>query len=538
MTTDAHHVTAPHPEGEGMVRAMPLALGRAGMAPGEVGYVNAHGTGTPQNDRIEALALAPRLRRGPGPGQLDEVAGRPHHGRRGQRRGHRHHPGPRARPRAPDRQPDRVDPAVPFDCVPGTARPAALGAALSNSFGFGGQNVSLIFSGAATEWADGPAPSSERPAGRWSSPGWARSTRSTVGRARAVAEALALGRSGIGPLRALCRRSRARAGSRPRSTTRGWPPSSIRRGAPALAHLPPRGGGVPLRRGGRGGRVRARARHRRRLRARRLPFERGVRRGISAARARRALADDLSQYRDEHDGLGGGHRGGRAAPSITLNQPTIVGDLAVARAAADRRARRCGGGGRRRRGRDLRSRLSPPRRPRRTVADAGRGARGLPALCGGSQWPGARRGRDVPRAREPRRRARARREDRRRARGPGLGERAGAGPRGAAGSGGSRLARRPPARRARDRRASAACTAPGTATPAWTTGSARCWRAISGRADRHRCPWRRSSASTAAWARCAWPRRRWTRRAAVPRCSSTGSRAAAVGPRWSVDPAA
>src|SRR5207249_11299101 len=58
MTTDAHHVTAPHPEAEGMIRAITLALEAAGKAPGDVGYVNAHGTGTPQNDRVEALALA------------------------------------------------------------------------------------------------------------------------------------------------------------------------------------------------------------------------------------------------------------------------------------------------------------------------------------------------------------------------------------------------------------------------------------------------------------------------------------------------
>ena len=57
MTTDAHHVTAPHPEGEGMIRAITQALHAAGMAPGDIGYVNAHGTGTLQNDRTEALAL-------------------------------------------------------------------------------------------------------------------------------------------------------------------------------------------------------------------------------------------------------------------------------------------------------------------------------------------------------------------------------------------------------------------------------------------------------------------------------------------------
>src|SRR5207247_155885 len=57
MTTDAYHVTSPQPEGEGMVRAMAAALGRGTIAPAAVGYVNAHGTATPQNDRIEARAI-------------------------------------------------------------------------------------------------------------------------------------------------------------------------------------------------------------------------------------------------------------------------------------------------------------------------------------------------------------------------------------------------------------------------------------------------------------------------------------------------
>src|SRR5690349_20024393 len=58
MTTDAFHVTAPPPEGEGMARAMRAAMAAAGLEPRAVGYVNVHGTATPQNDRIEALAIA------------------------------------------------------------------------------------------------------------------------------------------------------------------------------------------------------------------------------------------------------------------------------------------------------------------------------------------------------------------------------------------------------------------------------------------------------------------------------------------------
>lgn len=145
MTTDAYHVTAPHPEGEGMIEAMGLALEAARMAPGEIGYVNAHGTGTPQNDRIEALALSRVFGDGAAlvsstkslightmaaSGSVEAVATvlALVHGL--------------VPPTANLRN---VDPEVPFDCVPMTARPAELGAALSNSFGFGGQNVSLIF---------------------------------------------------------------------------------------------------------------------------------------------------------------------------------------------------------------------------------------------------------------------------------------------------------------------------------------------------------------------------------------------------------
>ncbi len=54
---DAHHMTAPHPEGRGAAAAMAEALARAGLAPGEIGHINAHGTGTARNDASEALAI-------------------------------------------------------------------------------------------------------------------------------------------------------------------------------------------------------------------------------------------------------------------------------------------------------------------------------------------------------------------------------------------------------------------------------------------------------------------------------------------------
>ena len=145
MTTDAFHVTAPEPAGDGMVRAMREALRRAGAAPQEVQYANAHGTGTPQNDRIEARALARVFGEGgllvsssksmightmAAAGSLEAIATvlALEHGV----------VPPTANLAIPD-------PDVPFDCVPVVARRAGLTCAISNSFGFGGQNVTLLF---------------------------------------------------------------------------------------------------------------------------------------------------------------------------------------------------------------------------------------------------------------------------------------------------------------------------------------------------------------------------------------------------------
>jgi len=145
MTTDAHHVTAPHPEAEGMIRAITLALEAAGMGPRDVGYVNAHGTATPQNDRTEALAL----RRVFGDGRVLVSSTKSMVGHTMAAAGSveavatvlalQHGLLP------PTANLANSDPGIPFDCIPREARPAPVAVALSNSFGFGGQNVSLIF---------------------------------------------------------------------------------------------------------------------------------------------------------------------------------------------------------------------------------------------------------------------------------------------------------------------------------------------------------------------------------------------------------
>jgi 3-oxoacyl-[acyl-carrier-protein] synthase II len=145
LTTDAWHLTAPHPDGEGSVRAMAEALDRAGVPASAVGYVNAHGTGTPQNDRVEAAALRKLF----DPDSLLVSASKSLLGHTMAAAGaleavvtvltlvHDLVP-----PTANLAEPD---PDVPFDCVPHVARPSTVECALSNSFGFGGQNLSLLF---------------------------------------------------------------------------------------------------------------------------------------------------------------------------------------------------------------------------------------------------------------------------------------------------------------------------------------------------------------------------------------------------------
>jgi 3-oxoacyl-[acyl-carrier-protein] synthase II len=145
LTTDAYHMTAPHPDAEGSVRAMVEALEQAQAPAGAVGYVNAHGTGTLHNDRAEALAL----RKVFGPDGVLVSATKSLIGHTMAAAGaleaiatvlvltHGLIP--------PTAHLDAPDPEVPFDCVPNVARPAAVEWAMSNSFGFGGQNVSLLF---------------------------------------------------------------------------------------------------------------------------------------------------------------------------------------------------------------------------------------------------------------------------------------------------------------------------------------------------------------------------------------------------------
>jgi nodulation protein E len=145
MTADAHHVTQPAVEGP--ARAMRLALDDAGAAPEEVGYVNAHGTGTAANDATEARAIHRVF--GAHAGRLAVSSTKSMHG-------HALGAGGAVEAAAtvlalrdgvlpPTANFTEPDPECDLDVVPNVARRRQVDLALSNSFAFGGLNAVLVF---------------------------------------------------------------------------------------------------------------------------------------------------------------------------------------------------------------------------------------------------------------------------------------------------------------------------------------------------------------------------------------------------------
>lgn len=142
-SSDAHHMSTPHPEGLGAAQAMRAALDAAGLAPSDIGYVNAHGTATPANDRSEAAALVSVFgQRGVPVSSTKGITGHTL-GACGivevliTAEALRHQVLP---PSANLVQPD---PALPLDLIT-TPRDTKLQYAMSNNFGFGGSNCTLI----------------------------------------------------------------------------------------------------------------------------------------------------------------------------------------------------------------------------------------------------------------------------------------------------------------------------------------------------------------------------------------------------------
>jgi len=144
-TADAHHITAPAPDGSGAVSCMELALADAGITPDQVGHINAHGTSTPLNDLAEARAIT-KVFGEPGP-LVTSTKGVTGHGlaAAGAIEAvaavltiHRATIPPTAGYEEPD-------PEITIRVVHGEPMPWEPAAVLSNSFGFGGHNGCLVF---------------------------------------------------------------------------------------------------------------------------------------------------------------------------------------------------------------------------------------------------------------------------------------------------------------------------------------------------------------------------------------------------------
>jgi len=145
-TADAYHITAPEPSGDGAVRAMRHALEQSGLAVEDIGYINAHGTSTPQGDVIETRAVKTVFGASAPPvSSTKSMTG--------------HLLGGAGAVEAvvcalvldrhllpPTINLDDPDPECDLDYVANTARSARVDAVMSNSFGFGGHNATLIFS--------------------------------------------------------------------------------------------------------------------------------------------------------------------------------------------------------------------------------------------------------------------------------------------------------------------------------------------------------------------------------------------------------
>ncbi len=146
VTTDAYHITQPDPEGDGAYRSMAAAIADAGIDPEEIDYINAHGTSTPYNDRLETLAInrlfGPHAKRLAvsstksmtahllgAAGGIEAIACV---------LALRHQTLP------PTINYEVPDPDCDLDYVPNAARPARLRTVMSNAFGFGGHNAILI----------------------------------------------------------------------------------------------------------------------------------------------------------------------------------------------------------------------------------------------------------------------------------------------------------------------------------------------------------------------------------------------------------
>jgi 3-oxoacyl-[acyl-carrier-protein] synthase II len=149
-SSDAHHITHPAPEGEGAQRSMRMALRDARLNPSDIGYINAHGTSTPVGDKEECMAIKRVMGDHTRSGQLSMSSTKSMMG---------HLLGAAGAVEAiisimalnkgilpPTINVDEQDPDCDLDVVPNTPRERRVQHVMSNAFGFGGANTTLVFS--------------------------------------------------------------------------------------------------------------------------------------------------------------------------------------------------------------------------------------------------------------------------------------------------------------------------------------------------------------------------------------------------------
>ncbi|BDU68151.1 beta-ketoacyl synthase [Geothrix oryzae] len=143
---DAHHPTAPHPEGEGAARALAMALRVGGLEPSGVDLVSAHGTATPANDGAECRAIRRALGAAAEAVSVTSTKSQFGHtlGAAGAFGAGTAILALRDQVVSPTLRLDDPDPACDLDCTPLSAKERRIRAALVNAFAFGGNNVSLL----------------------------------------------------------------------------------------------------------------------------------------------------------------------------------------------------------------------------------------------------------------------------------------------------------------------------------------------------------------------------------------------------------
>ena len=147
MSGDAHHITAPAPDGDGALRCMKGAIRTAGISTGDIDYINAHGTSTPLGDEIELGAVQKLVGNAAGRMSMSSTKSCIGHllGAAGAVEAIFSILAIRDRVVPPTINLDNPSVDTPIDLVPHQARKRDVDTALSNSFGFGGTNASLIF---------------------------------------------------------------------------------------------------------------------------------------------------------------------------------------------------------------------------------------------------------------------------------------------------------------------------------------------------------------------------------------------------------